>query len=205
MSRPAIDFVRYVLGLRSARTSVTASEARLLTALAADQSLVIEVGVFEGVTSLALAEALGPGGRVLLVDPFWQGTRLERLLRFSYSEFVARRTVHTARDRVLFLRCPSQAAAQLPEVQDLRADLIFIDADHSYDEVLADFRVWSRRLAVGGTLAFHDSRPCGSRPELDDSVGPVRLVKEIASGHHGDWALVGGADSLTALRRAQGG
>jgi len=34
---------------------------------------------------------------------------------------------------------------------------IFVDADHSYEGVLGDFKTWSPMLEVGGLIAFHDT------------------------------------------------
>lgn len=37
-------------------------------------------------------------------------------------------------------------------------DFLFIDADHSYDGVKADFELWYPRVKSGGIVAFHDIR-----------------------------------------------
>lgn len=36
------------------------------------------------------------------------------------------------------------------------ADLVFIDADHSYDGVRRDWEAWRTKVAHGGLVAFHD-------------------------------------------------
>ena len=56
-------------------------------------------------------------------------------------------------------------------------DLLFIDASHTYRDVLRDFRIWSKFIPVGGRIAFHDF---GTRFK-----GVERVVREevMASGY----------------------
>jgi hypothetical protein len=48
------------------------------------------------------------------------------------------------------------------------AELVFIDASHAYESVKGDFLSWAPKIAMGGTLAFHDVS--------EESEGVVRLV-----------------------------
>ena len=144
---------------------------------------------------------MAPAGRLWLVDPYVHGTRPERLLGLSFAEHIARRSVNRWAGRVRFVRLTSIAAARQLAL-DSPADLIFIDADHSYEAVRGDFLAWVPHLAPDGVIAFHDSRPCPARPDLDAATGPVRLVQEILRGEHGSWQLVAEADSICAVRRA---
>jgi len=201
VSRPSIDYLRYLLGLRGARTALTADESRLLVSLARGRACVVEVGVDEGASSARLVGAMAPTGRLWLIDPYHRETRPERWLGFSFAEHVAHRHLRPWADRVRFVRRTSAAAAR--EIDLGRpVELIFIDADHTYEAVREDFLAWSPHLAAGGTLAFHDSRRCPARPELDAGTGSVRLVDEILHGEHGAWSLTAEVDSLAAFRRA---
>jgi hypothetical protein len=193
--------IQFFVGLRKAWSSVTAAEHALLARLSQSKSCIIEVGVYEGVTSEIFCRSMDPLGRLYLVDPYFPETRLEKLLNVSFTRLIAAKSVSSFKHRFQFVRKPStEAAAELP----LRgkAELIFIDARHDYDSVLEDFRCWSPFLAEGATIAFHDSRVCAARPDLAPSDGPVRLATEIAAGQHGPWAVVEVADSITAVRRA---
>jgi predicted O-methyltransferase YrrM len=200
MSRPAIDFLRYLLRRRAAQSSLTAAESRLLTTLSRGRACVVEVGVYQGATSARLAAVMAPTGCLWLVDPYRRETRWERLLGFSANELVARRSVQPWAERVRFVRRASSAAARELAL-DQGAELIFIDADHSYAAVREDFLAWAPHLAPRGLLAFHDSRPCPARPDLDAATGPVRLAAEILGGMHGDWSLAAEADSIAAFQR----
>jgi predicted O-methyltransferase YrrM len=200
VSRPSIDFALYLLGLRRPQTAVTTAESRLLTILADGSSCVVEVGVDQGATSVKLAAALGLGGCLWLIDPYVHHTWPERLLGCSFAEHIARRSLRPWARRVRFVRRASTLAAHELAMEN-PAELIFVDADHSYHAVRQDFEAWLPHLAADGVLAFHDSRLCPARPDLDAGAGPVRLVDEILRGEHGPWSLVAEVDSLAALRR----
>lgn len=57
-------------------------------------------------------------------------------------------------------------------------DVAFIDGDHSYDGVRADWLLWQQYLAPGAIVAFHDTWPNHDRHE----PGVVRWVDELR--HH---------------------
>lgn len=54
-------------------------------------------------------------------------------------------------------------------------DFVFIDGDHTYDGVRADWLAWSPLVRPGGVVAFHDTWPNGDRHE----PGIVRWVDEL--------------------------
>lgn len=200
MARYSIEFIKYLLGLRGPHTSLTQGETDLLRRLAARRRSVVEVGVFEGATSLELAGVMDPQSRLYLVDPHFLATRMEQWLGFSAARFVASRTLRAYRDRVQFVREASLAAAARLTLHR-PADLIFIDADHSYDEVARDFRAWTPHLAPQGLMALHDSRLSPRRQDLTPDAGPVRFANELVSREAATWGLVDSADTLSVFQR----
>jgi predicted O-methyltransferase YrrM len=83
--------------------------------------------------------------------------------------------------RVAFLDC--QANSHDPRVvpavvAGATIDFLFIDGDHSYDGVRADWLLWSPVVRPGGIVAFHDTWPNFDRHE----PGVVRWVDELR--HH---------------------
>jgi len=62
-------------------------------------------------------------------------------------------TQHAANRRCVF-RATSQDAAST--TADRSVDFVFIDADHSYDGVAEDIRLWAPKIREGGLLCGHD-------------------------------------------------
>lgn len=201
MARPTIEFAKYLLGLRGPTTSLTDSETKLLRGIATNSRSVVEVGVYEGATSREIVDVMRPDGRLYLIDPYSPGTRIERWIGFSAARHIALRTVRDHRDKVRFVRQTSLAAASSLKL-DHPADLIFIDADHSYQAVSDDFRAWAPHLSPGGRMAFHDSRLSPQRPDLGPEAGPVRLVDELIAEKDAAWTFVEAADTLSVFRRS---
>ena len=72
-------------------------------------------------------------------------------------------------------------------------DLLYIDADHEYEQVLVDFQAWSKHLRTGGLIAFHD---VGS----SQHTGPKQVVEEHLL-HREEWTEVLFVDELFVARK----
>ena len=60
-------------------------------------------------------------------------------------------------------------------------DLVFIDADHYYEEIAKDIRIWYPLVRKGGYLTGHDynsNRHKGVRKAVDEILGKVWVEKE---------------------------
>ncbi|MDB6077680.1 MAG: O-methyltransferase [Akkermansiaceae bacterium] len=200
MRSETLEFGKYLVGLRKSYTADTAAELDLLESFATGRRVVVEVGVYEGVASRRMADSLTEAGKLLLVDPYFRETKLERMLNISFKEIIAKRTVAGTPREYCFLRETSKEAAS-KLASEIVADFIFIDARHDYESVLEDFGLWSAKLGLGGVIAFHDSRACPARPEISEDDGPVRLCREISAGIHGPWKMLRQVDSITAFER----
>jgi hypothetical protein len=60
--------------------------------------------------------------------------------------------------------------------------MLWIDGDHSYRAVKADFEDWFPRLALGGWYAMHDT--------VNSWLGPTKLARELL-GHRADLSDIG--------------
>lgn len=65
---------------------------------------------------------------------------------------------------------PLASLEALPLFKPESVDMVFIDADHTYEAVLADIRGWRGKLKKGGILCGHDYDP--------DHPGVMRAVQE---------------------------
>lgn len=74
--------------------------------------------------------------------------------------------------------------------QDIKADFIHIDADHSYEGVKKDFELYSKILSKNGMISIHDTDISyidnfivseDNKHSFTPIDGPSKLIKEITS------------------------
>ena len=71
---------------------------------------------------------------------------------------------------------PSIEAAK--DIEDKSLDLVFIDADHSYESVLQDIKAWLPKVRKGGILSGHDydyPKFWGVKKAVDELLKNVNL------------------------------
>lgn len=186
-----LHWIKYHLGLEAAATQTTDAEREALRSYAKDRQCLVEIGVFEGVTSRVLRETMSSRGILTCVDPFVKGQ-----LGISYGFSISRQELAKSHNgSVRFLRCLSHEAAV---DWSMALDFIFIDGDHSDEGVGRDWRDWSPFVSSGGMVAFHDS----VGPE--SASGPPALVRKIRRSDP-RFQFVDQVDSLTIFQRREEG
>ena len=126
---------------------------------------VAEIGVALGQTSWYLLDHF-PSMKMVLVDPHLRPPLRKVVERFS--------------DRVEFIKAPSHEAAS--KVSDDSLDLVFIDAQHTYEHVKEDIHVWAPKLKDGGIMGGHDLYDA-SFPGVRQAVEETGLEYEADAGH----------------------
>ncbi len=122
---------------------------------------VLEIGSWLGGGS---TQALASTGANVFCLDHWQGSpgvagHREIVERFDVlGTFM--RNVAPVRERIRILVMDSAEASQI--LADASFDLVFIDADHSYDATLRDIRGFASKVRPGGILCGHD---CEGRPD----------------------------------------
>jgi hypothetical protein len=182
-------------------------EAKLLAELAKETRRgenVIELGAFMGRSTAALAfgllEQIHCDNLVISIDT-WVGTKggaeeeglHANLIREHGADDLFK--LHAENMRRLMLhpwskRIRGTTAGTGPEWAtewNIGVGLVFIDADHRYEAVKADFEAWSPFLPPGGKIAFHDSW----------APGPSRVISELPSS----FKACADAGSLAAFER----
>src|SRR5580704_2433590 len=97
------------LGLRPALAQHTATEHAAFRKWAAGRRRVVEIGVAEGVSALALREGMAEDATLYLIDPF----HLSRVPALNFIRRVAQRTVGgSSRGRVVWIERFSQEAVR---------------------------------------------------------------------------------------------
>jgi predicted O-methyltransferase YrrM len=186
---------KYHLGLAQAETSVTTAEWDCMASHASGRRYLVEIGVWHGVTTRRLRAVMASEGILYAVDPYPVGRLgISMPRQIAHSE-VGR--VHNG--RVEWIRDTGAGAARglAPKLVG-RVEFVFIDGDHSYDGLRADWEGWSELVAPGGSIALHDSR--SSEVRSIDNAGSVRFTNEVILADS-RYQVADKIDSLTVLRR----
>jgi hypothetical protein len=203
------------VGLIPPRTMHSREDAGVLLDLARDAHRVVEIGVYEGSSAIALCQTMPPGSDLHLVDPF--GRHPDALPSgWGATEWATRRAVARALRR---RRCEPGAGAPVVRWHtclsaELAArwpgdpvDLVFIDGDHSEIGCELDWSEWHPFVAVGGHVVFHDAR--AGLPGGRGLPGPTAVVtRHFRSDSAGEgaafgWEMVAEADRTVAVRRVR--
>jgi predicted O-methyltransferase YrrM len=144
---------------------------------------VVEIGRFKGGSTFLMAAALTPNSRLYSFD--WFVERRSPLLKSNGTrrhpavgrpDFDQRLRDALERyelgDRVHLIVADSRTTPPPAE----GCDLVFIDGDHSYQGVRADYDHWAPHVRPGGRLLFHDAV---ARDLAPSAPGVSRLVEEI--------------------------
>jgi hypothetical protein len=131
---------------------------------------IIEVGSLYGASAIhmaKLAKSMGLPTEILCVDTFlgspeyWEEDGMSRLkLRSGFPRFYEQFMINVVKSGVHDMITPfplvSTLAAQVLRSQSISADVIYLDAAHSYHEVLADIRAFWPLVRPGGLLFGDD-------------------------------------------------
>lgn len=175
------------------------AEAQLLFDLAAGarDGCIVEIGTFHGKSTVALAlgARAGSGARVYAIDPFLPYTGM------TGRQFEAAEKAKLLENLLLAGVSEDVWLLHLPSVQVARAwsapiAFLWIDGDHSYEGVRADFAAWRPHVVPGGLVAFHDSR----NPRFQVGAFLADLLRE-APEHERVTVL----DEITLLRMPPAG
>ncbi len=132
-----------------------------------DNSVIVEIGVWQGRSALAMGEACrGTGKRIYAVDPWIDYETKKGLLSSRLSEFGVD-SVDSVYDKFLTNLSRFELKQWIEPIKatsiDVAAtwsrgecDFVFIDGDHNYEPVLADLRAWTRLARKGAVIAGDD-------------------------------------------------
>jgi predicted O-methyltransferase YrrM len=196
------------LGLIPPRTMHSEGDAEVLLEAAKGARRVVEIGVYEGSSALALCEALGPDTELHLVDPFgshpdalpsgWGAT--EWATRRVLARAVRRRGV-LAGGRGVHIHWHVALSHEVAARWEGEVDLVFIDGDHSEAGCELDWSCWHPFVPVGGRVVFHDAR--ADQPGGRGLPGPTSVVERhfrSAEATPG-WEIMAEADRTVVVRR----
>jgi predicted O-methyltransferase YrrM len=191
-------------GLIPPRTMHSAEDASVLLQAARGARCVVEIGVYEGSSAVALCGALRADAELHLVDPF--GRHPDALPSgWGATEWATRRVV----SRALRRRGPEAPSvhwhvclsAELASRWQGGAEVVFIDGDHSETGCELDWSEWHRFVPLGGHVVFHDAR--ADQPGGRGLPGPTAVVTRLFRAGAGTpgWEIAAEADRTVVVRR----
>ena len=161
MARPRWLSVRYP-DLRAAfrvESHLTLDERVKLYELSRNLNFIAEIGSYLGASACCFGAALkrrevgGGAGSIYCIDT-WQNDAMTEGSRDTWQDFTAN-TAH-CRDYIVPIKGFSTDVVQIVASHTSALDLLFIDGDHSYAGVKADWDAYNRFLKPGAIVAFHD-------------------------------------------------
>lgn len=153
-SEDASVWIDELLGSHFFRPLQKRSEVLRLTELVRElrPSAVCEIGAAGGGTAFIFAHAAADEATVVSVD-----------LEFGRARREAVRLFARARQRLVCVQGDSHEPATLDAVRATLAgrplDLLYLDGDHSFEGVAADFRLYAPLVRAGGLVVLHDIVP----------------------------------------------
>ncbi len=155
---------------------------------------IVEIGSFQGRSTIVLASAAAPGVAVIAIDPHAGNDRGPQEIdgyadaaADDHGVFLANLERAGVAERVRHVRKFSDAA--LVDVEE-PVDVLYIDGAHRYGPARADIRDWGARVTDGGTMLIHDSF---------SSIGvTLAILRELLLGSR--FRYVGRSRSMTIYR-----
>lgn len=184
---PSLEETRRLISLtESVDGWLTLDEALLLYALAqqAIGGAIVEIGSWKGRSTIWMANGSrsGAGLPIYAVDPHSTVDQQRfNAERSTLDEFTTNIAAAGVSDLVRPLVATSEEAAR---TFGEPIALLFIDADHSYQAVRADFEHWRDKIGPGGTVCFHD---------VWKRSGPWRVITEeiVRTGEYAGFGVSG--------------
>jgi predicted O-methyltransferase YrrM len=153
------------------------AELRRFAAIVAERQpkTILEIGTCHGGTLLVLCRLSHPSATVISVDlpggPFGGG--------YAWFRMPILKAFPANGQRLYLVRDDSHKTKTRDKVAELlgdqKLDLLFIDADHTYEGVRSDFELYSPLVQPGGLIAFHDI----AKNQSGTEYGVFRLWNEI--------------------------
>jgi predicted O-methyltransferase YrrM len=136
-----------------------------------DQSTVVEIGSFSGISSELFALHCKKLYCVDLWDPYWEITD-KQIVEFAEWSFDKMASKY---DHVTKIKGSSVDAAN--QFDDASIDFVYIDAAHDYENVKKDILAWIPKVKPGGFISGHDYR-------YDPGIQVYEAVNEIFAQTH---------------------
>lgn len=141
--------------------------------LAKSREYVLEIGSYIGASACCFGAALheAGSGKVICIDT-WNNDAMTEGHRDTWQEF--QNNTASFKEHIVPVRGFSIAVVDKVAVFTKSLDLLFIDGDHSYEGVKADWNAYKHFLQSGSIVVFHDSGWAeGVKQVIEEDVVPI--------------------------------
>lgn len=135
---------------------LTLQERSQLYRLTKDCYTVVEIGSYIGASACCFGAAMtsrADGGQIYCIDT-WNNDAMTEGNRDTYTEFL--KNTESFAQFIIPIRGFSTMVINQITVETNQVDLLFIDGDHSYKGVKADWHAYNGFLNAGSIVVFHD-------------------------------------------------
>jgi len=170
----------------------------LKIAVCTEPKRVLEIGSYRGYTALFLAQHISPNARIVTMDRHPDHGEAYRMSPLAH--MIERRVGEI--DRAMFERDESASY-----------DLIFVDADHSYESVRNDTELILPLLSPAGFIVWHDYANWGyvsgenGVPEYLGELGGTLPIAHVAGStlalHSPSWVSGAGRERFRSATQGQ--
>lgn len=159
------------------------------------KGVIVEIGSYLGRSGVSLGLGSMQGSRTMVFtfdhfegDPF---------MKVSIDQFeTLKRNVTRAGVDSIVLTSTDPSDKAVRNFSD-PIELLFIDANHTFEEVEQDYLSWSPKVISGGCIAFHDTfDPVMGGLRFD---GPLRVIQKHCVSP--EWKIVGRFQSITVVKK----
>lgn len=144
-------YLSILCGTELPETQTSLAEREVLRRFLPGKKRIVEIGVFEDFTTRFLADGADSGARIYGVDPLFSG---RFGVSWGYKIATMYNRQHLLSGRLALVRTLSTDVGHAVPAE---VDYVFIDGNHSFEAIRADWDFWSGRLASDGIIALHDT------------------------------------------------
>lgn len=144
----------------------------------------VEVGSYKGRSSAYMAVEIALSGKQIRFDcvDTWQGSEEHQAGELFEDRDVVKgklydvflKNMEPVKGYYTPVRSTSLDAAEI--YADSSIDMVFIDAAHDYDNVLADIKAWAPKVKSGGIISGHDWHHSPIKQAVGETLGEVNSI-----------------------------
>ncbi len=180
-------------GLKGYLRDIEGEKLMELASFIPKEQAIVEIGSYMGKSTCYLASGSN-GSMVYAIDLWDLGDYKERYKKpETFKTFKKQISDMDLTQKITVIKGNS---IEIAKTWDQPVGLLFIDANHEFEFVKADYEAWHNFVVPGGYIAFHDYK----NPDYPSVVGASKFIDEVIK-HSILWNFEGLYHSLYVMRR----